>query len=88
MAIPSSAEPSPAPGRLARCMVQLLIGIIDNRIGAMAETGAKLMVFTLIQAAAKSWRRLNGRNQLPKVIDGVRFRNGVEMSQAMETNAA
>ncbi len=56
--------------------------------GAMSQKTAKLMVFTLIQAAAKSWRRLNGRNQLPKVIEGVRFRNGVEMSQAMETNAA
>ena len=46
------------------------------------------MVFTLIQAAAKSWRRLNGRNQLPKIIEGIKFRNGVEVTDATETNAA
>lgn len=56
--------------------------------GALSQKIAKLMVFTLIQAAAKSWRRLNGRNQLPKVIEGIKFRNGVEVTDATETNAA
>jgi len=45
-------------------------------------------VFTLIQAASKSWRRLNGRNQLPKVIEGIKFTNGVEVTDAAETSAA
>lgn len=56
--------------------------------GALSQKTAKLMVFTLIQAAAKSWRRLNGRNQLPKIIDGIKFRNGVEVTDATETSAA
>ncbi len=56
--------------------------------GALSQKTAKLMVFTLIQAAAKSWRRLNGRNQLPKVIEGIKFRNGVEVTDATETSAA
>ena len=30
-------------------------------------------------AAAKTWRRLKGRNQLPKVIEGVTFKDGVEV---------
>jgi len=39
----------------------------------------KLMVFELIIAASKTWRRLNGTNQLPKVIGGVRFQDGIEV---------
>ena len=31
------------------------------------------MVFTLVRAAAKTWRKLNGTNQLPRVIQGVKF---------------
>ena len=56
--------------------------------GALSHKTAKLMVFTLIQAASKSWRRLNGRNQLPKVIEGIKFTNGVEVTDAAETSAA
>ena len=45
---------------------------------AVADT-ARLMVFKLVIAAAKTWRRLKGANQLPKVIDGVRFKDGIEV---------
>jgi len=31
-------------------------------------------------AAAKTWRRLQGQNQLPKVIKGVKFRDGIEVA--------
>ena len=31
----------------------------------------KFIVFKLVNAAAKTWRRLNGENQLPKVVQGV-----------------
>ena len=34
------------------------------------------------------WRRLKGENQLPKVIGGVTFRNGVEVINTPEQNAA
>ena len=56
--------------------------------GALSQKTAKLMVFTLIQTAAKSRRRLNGRNQLPKVIEGIKSRNGVEVTDAAENSAA
>ena len=36
------------------------------------------MIFKLAQAAEKSWRRLDGHNQLPKVIQGARFVDGLE----------
>lgn len=34
--------------------------------GALSQDTARLMVFKLIMAAAKSWRRLQGQNQLPR----------------------
>jgi putative transposase len=45
--------------------------------GALSQKTAKLMVFKLVQAAAKTWRRLKGANQLPLVIKGVTFTDGV-----------
>ena len=47
--------------------------------GALSQDTARLMVFKLIMAAAKSWRRLQGQNQLPKVVSGVTFRDGIEV---------
>ena len=38
------------------------------------------MIFKLAEAAEKSWRRLDGHNQLPKIILGVKFTDGVEVS--------
>ncbi len=47
--------------------------------GALSQDTARLMVFKLVMAAAKTWRRLQGQNQLPKVIEGVKFRDGIEV---------
>ena len=46
------------------------------------------MVFKLVTAAAKTWRRLKGENQLPKVVQGITFINGVEVTDAPAQNAA
>ena len=35
------------------------------------------MVFKRVQAAEKTWRRLKGAHQLPQVIKGVPFADGV-----------
>jgi putative transposase len=48
--------------------------------GALSQDTARLMVFKLVMAAAKSWRRLQGQNQLPKVINGVTFQDGIEVA--------
>ena len=56
--------------------------------GALSHDTARLMVFKLVMAAARSWRRLKGENQLPKVIQGVTFRNGVEVTNTPEKTAA
>jgi hypothetical protein len=47
--------------------------------GALSATTAKLMVFKLVAATAKTWRRLKGENQLPKVVRGIKFQNGIEV---------
>lgn len=56
--------------------------------GALSQKTVKLMVFKLVQAASKTWRRLNGRNQLPKLIEGVKFTDGVAVLDTTETSAA
>jgi putative transposase len=56
--------------------------------GALSQDTARLMVFKLVMAAAKTWRKLKGENQLPKVIQGVTFHNGVEVTDTPEQTAA
>jgi transposase-like protein len=56
--------------------------------GALSQDTARLMVFKLVMAAAKTWRRLKGENQLPKVIQGIKFTNGVEVTETPAQNAA
>jgi hypothetical protein len=56
--------------------------------GSLSATTAKLMVFKLVTAAAKTWRRLKEENQLPKLVQGVRFQNGIEVTQMPAHHAA
>jgi len=56
--------------------------------GSLSSTTARLMVFKLVIAASKTWRRLKGTNQLPKVIAGVRFNDGIEVIQMPANHAA
>lgn len=56
--------------------------------GALSQKTAKLMVFKLVQAAAKKWRRLKGANQLPLVVEGVKFNDGVAEQEDTEGRAA
>ncbi len=46
--------------------------------GCLSNKTALAMIFKLAQEAEKSWRRLDGHNQLPKVIQGVKFTDGIE----------
>jgi putative transposase len=48
--------------------------------GCLSNKTALAMVFKLVEAAQKSWRRLDGHNQLPKLIQGVRFTDGIEVA--------
>ena len=56
--------------------------------GSLSPTTARRMVFKLVMAASKTWRRLKGTNQLPKLIAGVRFNDGIEVIQMPANHAA
>jgi transposase-like protein len=56
--------------------------------GALSPTTARLMVFKLVMAASRTWRRLKGENQLPKVVAGVTFRDGTEVLDRTSDRAA
>jgi putative transposase len=47
--------------------------------GCLSNQTALAMVFKLVEGAQKSWRRLDGPNQLPKLIRGVKFADGIEV---------
>src|SRR4030088_1499440 len=55
--------------------------------GALSQETARLMVFKLVMAASKTWRRLQGQNQLPKVIQGVKFQDGIEVAPEAKSAA-
>jgi putative transposase len=56
--------------------------------GSLSSKTAKLMVFKLVMAAAKSWRRLKGQNQLPKLLAGAKFHDGIEVIEMKPQSAA
>jgi len=56
--------------------------------GCLSHKTALTMVFKLVTAASKTWRRLNGDNRLPQVIEGVKFRDGVQVTDANQAAAA
>ena len=47
--------------------------------GCLSNRTALAMVFKLLEAAQKSWRRLDGHNQLPKLVLGATFNDGIEV---------
>ena len=46
--------------------------------GCLSNRTAIAMIFKLAQAAEQSWRRLDGHNQLPKVVIGIKFIDGIQ----------
>jgi transposase-like protein len=56
--------------------------------GCLSNKTALAMIFKLAEAAEKSWRRLDGHNQLPKVILGAKFFDGIEVVRSQAQAAA
>src|SRR5262245_11828887 len=56
--------------------------------GCLSNKTALAMIFKLGEAAEKSWRRLDGHNQLAKIIIGVKFADGVEIIRPQAQPAA
>ena len=59
--------------------------------GCLSNKTALAMVFKPVEGAQKSWCRIDGHNQLPKLIQGVKFADGIEIvgnSAAPQAQAA
>ena len=56
--------------------------------GCLSNKTALAMIFKLADAAEKSWRRLDGHSQLPKVVLGVKFADGIEVVRSQAQAAA
>ena len=61
------------------------MGPITSRL---SPASPRLIVFKVVMAAAKTGHRLKGESQLPKVVQGVTFRKGVEVINTPAQNAA
>src|SRR6516165_2564297 len=55
---------------------------------SLSNKTALAMIFKLAEAAERSWRRLNGHNQLPKIILGIKFSDGIEVVRSQAQTAA
>jgi len=49
---------------------------------SLSNKTALAMIFKLAEAAERSWRRLNGHNQLPKIILGIRWNRGCQIASS------
>ena len=56
--------------------------------GCLSNKTALAMIFKLAEAAERSWRRLDGHRQLPKLILGVKFTDGIEVVRSKGQAAA
>jgi transposase-like protein len=57
--------------------------------GCLSNKTALAMVFKLVEGVQRTWRRLDGHHQLPKLIEGVTFANGVQtVGQDAQATAA
>jgi putative transposase len=56
--------------------------------GCLSNKTALAMTFKLAQSAEASWHRLRGYNQLPKIIMGVKFNDGIEVVRSQAQSAA
>lgn len=56
--------------------------------GCLSMKTMEVMVFKVIKEAEKNWLRLRGKNQLPKLITGVKFNDGIEQTNQHKQYAA
>jgi transposase-like protein len=58
----------------------------DRTKGCLTREGMLAMIFKLGLCAERSWRRLRGFEWLAKVVNGVKFRDGIEVQNVMRIN--
>jgi hypothetical protein len=50
--------------------------------GCLSRKTGLAMAFKLMMSAQKKWRKLDGQNRLPEIIQGVELRDGLRQVQA------
>jgi transposase-like protein len=62
--------------------IESTFGTIRHRTkrskGCLSRDGMLHMMFKLAECAEKKWRRLRGFHDLPKVVQGIQFKDGIE----------
>ena len=58
----------------------------DRTKGCLTRDGMLAMIYKLGESAEHSWRRLRGFEWLAKVVEGVKFRDGVEVQNVVRIN--
>ena len=54
--------------------------------GCVSRNTLLAMIYKLGMSAEKRWRKIRGFNHLAKVIEGVKFRDGVEMTSETDNS--
>ena len=71
--------------------IESTFGTIRHRTkrskGCLSRDGMLHMMFKLGQCAQKKWRRLRGFDYLAKVITGVKFKDGIEVTEVDQAAA-
>jgi transposase-like protein len=66
--------------------IESVFATVRNRTrktkGGLNRKTALAMVFKLMISAKKKWRKINGPNRLPEVIEGVEFKDGIKQLQS------
>jgi putative transposase len=65
--------------------IESVFATVRNRTrktkGCLNRKTTLAMVFRLIMSAKNKWRKISGENRLPKVIQGVEFKDGIKQLQ-------
>ena len=49
--------------------------------GCLSRKTALAMTFRLMMSAKKKWRKLDGENRMPEIIEGVAFKDGIKQEK-------
>lgn len=56
-------------------------------MGSLSQKTVWLMVLKRVQAASRTWRKLDGRNQLRKLLEGLKVVDGIADDDVADTSA-
>jgi hypothetical protein len=63
-----------------RVYFRLAQAVISYSVVDAPRSSSSSAAVKLVEGAQKSWRRIDGPNQLPKLIQNVKFADGIEVT--------